>query len=65
VVAFNTLEHWAKDISAEITAEIQVRCDIEGVEIPEYIRDFATSFAGSERRAGTPRSHSPVTVGVA
>jgi hypothetical protein len=65
VVAFNTLEHWAKDISAEITAEIQVRCDIEGVEIPEYIRDFATSFAGSARRAGTPRSHSPVTVGVA
>jgi hypothetical protein len=49
VVAFNTLEHWAKDISAEIAAEIQVRCDIEGEEIPEYIRDFAANFAGSPR----------------
>lgn len=65
VVAFNTLEHWAKDISAEIAAEIQVRCDIEGVEIPEYIRDFATSFTESARRAGAQRSQSPVTVGVA
>jgi hypothetical protein len=44
VIAFNTLEHWASDISAEIAAEIRVRCDIEGEDIPEYIRDFATSF---------------------
>ena len=49
VVAFNTLEHWTKDISAEIAAEIQVRCDIEGEEIPEYIRDFAASFAEPAR----------------
>jgi hypothetical protein len=49
VVAFNTLEHWAKDISAEIAAEIQARCDIEGEEIPEYIRDFAANVAEPAR----------------
>ncbi len=56
VVAFNTLEHWAKDISAEIAAEIRVRCDIEGEEIPEYIRDFAASFPEPARFKGTPGS---------
>lgn len=56
VIAFNTLEHWAKDISAEIAAEIRVRCDIEGEEIPEYLRDFAASFAEPPRSKGTPGS---------
>jgi hypothetical protein len=28
VVAFNTLEHWSRDVSADIAAEIQARCDI-------------------------------------
>jgi hypothetical protein len=56
VIAFNTLEHWAKDISAEIAAEIRVRCDIEGEEIPEYIRDFAASFAEPPRSRVTPGS---------
>jgi hypothetical protein len=40
VVAFNTLEHWARDVSADIAGEIQTRCDLEGVEVPEHIRDF-------------------------
>jgi len=56
VVAFNTLEHWAKDISAEIAAEIRVRCDIEGEQIPEYIRDFAASFPEPARSGGRPGS---------
>jgi hypothetical protein len=43
VVAFNTLEHWAKDVSADITEEIQTRCDIDGAEVPEHIRDFVES----------------------
>jgi hypothetical protein len=56
VIAFNTLEHWAKDISAEIAAEIRVRCDIEGEDIPEYIRDFAANFPEPARSRGTPGS---------
>lgn len=49
VVAFNTLEHWTDDISAEIAAEIQARCDIEGGEVPEHIRDFAANVAEPAR----------------
>ena len=44
VVAFNTLEHWSEDVSEYIAFEIQTRCDIEGVAVPEYIRDFVASF---------------------
>jgi hypothetical protein len=40
VIAFNTLEHWADDVSANIAAEIQTRCDIEGLPIPEHVSDF-------------------------
>jgi hypothetical protein len=43
VVAYNTLEHWAKDISAEIAFEIQSRCDMDGNELPEHIKDFVES----------------------
>jgi len=40
VVAFNTLEHWADDVSANVAAEIQTRCDMEGVPVPEHLADF-------------------------
>jgi hypothetical protein len=46
VVAFNTLEHWSEDVSEYIAFEIQTRCDIEGVAVPEHIRDFVASFTG-------------------
>ena len=51
VVAFNTLEHWLRNISKEIALEIQTRCDIDGEDIPELIRDFVGSYTGSDRRA--------------
>jgi hypothetical protein len=40
VVAFNTLEHWSQDLSADVAEEIQMRCDIEGMPVPEHVRDF-------------------------
>ena len=40
VVAFNTLEHWSEDVSAEMAAEIQTRCDMDGVSVPEHVLDF-------------------------
>jgi hypothetical protein len=46
VLAFNTLEHWSDDVSQEVAAEIQTRCDIEGIAIPEHMRDFVASFTG-------------------
>lgn len=49
VVAFNTLEHWTKDVSADVAAEIQLRCDIEGEPVPEHIADFMERHAASYR----------------
>jgi hypothetical protein len=43
VISFNTLEHWVKDISDEIAAEIQSRCDMDGVRLPDHLRDFVES----------------------
>ena len=43
VISFNTLEHWMKDISAEIAGEIRARCDIDGVTLPDYLSDFVDS----------------------
>ena len=40
VMAFNTLEHWSRDISKEIAEEICICCDIEGIAVPEHIADF-------------------------
>jgi hypothetical protein len=50
VVAFNTLEHWAEDVTEYIAFEIQTRCDIEGVAIPEHIRDLVASYTGPDRQ---------------
>jgi hypothetical protein len=50
VVAFNTLEHWSDDVSLDIATEIQTRCDIEGVAVPEHIRDFVDTHAGPVRQ---------------
>jgi hypothetical protein len=50
VVAYNTLEHWLQNISEEIALEIQTRCDIDGEDVPEPIRDFVGSYTGSDRQ---------------
>ena len=34
VVSFNTLEHWADDVSKDVAQEIQTRCDIAGEAVP-------------------------------
>jgi hypothetical protein len=43
IVAFNTLEHWSKDVSSDVAAEIQMRCDIDGVPVPDHLTDFLQS----------------------
>jgi hypothetical protein len=40
VVAFNTLEHWSKDISADVAREILCRCDCDGLGPPQYLAGF-------------------------
>jgi hypothetical protein len=50
VVAFNTLEHWAQDVSKDVALEIQSRCDIDGHDVPETLRDFVDTYAGPDRQ---------------
>jgi hypothetical protein len=50
VVAFNTLEHWLQDVSREIAAEIEARCDIEGTPVPGHIEDFVAHHATPARQ---------------
>ena len=49
VIAFNTLEHWSRDISRDVAEEIRTLCDIEGHPVPEDIIDFVEAHIG---RAG-------------
>jgi hypothetical protein len=49
VIAFNTLEHWASDVSAEVAAEIQTRCDIDAEPLPEHVGDFVRRHAAPTR----------------
>jgi len=44
VVAFNTLEHWSADVSADIACEIQARCDIEGESLPDHLHEFVENY---------------------
>jgi hypothetical protein len=50
VVAFNTAERWAQDVSKDIALEIQSRSDIDGHDIPETLRDFVERHAGPDRQ---------------
>ena len=40
IVAFDPNAHWSKDVSRELAEEIQTRCDIEAMPVPEHIQDF-------------------------
>ena len=46
VMAFNTLEHWIEDVSNQVAEEIQARCDVDGISVPEHVRDFVASHTG-------------------
>lgn len=50
IVAFNTLEHWSEDVSSDVAAEIQMRCDIDGVPVPEHLADFMQRHARPAHR---------------
>ena len=50
VIAFNTLEHWSDDVSGDVAAEIQLRCDMDGVEVPDHVRDFVVRHLRPDRQ---------------
>lgn len=47
VLAFNTLEHWSQDVSSDVAREIEARCDIEHMPVPDHVRDFLDRHAAS------------------
>jgi hypothetical protein len=55
VLAFNTLEHWSRDLSAEVAKQIQTRCDIEGGPTPEHLHDFVGRHAAAAEDVGDGR----------
>jgi hypothetical protein len=46
LIAYNTLEHWTEDISAQVAVEIQSRCDIDGQAVPEHLADCVKANGG-------------------
>jgi hypothetical protein len=47
IIAFDALGRWSKDVSRELAEEIQTRCDIDAMPVPEHIQDFVRSHWAS------------------
>ena len=50
VVAFNTAERWANDVSEDIAREIRRRSDVAYEDLSSTIEEFVTRYAGRERQ---------------
>jgi hypothetical protein len=50
VVAFNTYEHWADDVSEDVAREIRRRADARYEDLSSSIEDFVVRHAGRERQ---------------
>ena len=50
VVAFNTTERWANDVSDDIAREIRRRADIAYEDVSSTIEEFVIRHAGGERQ---------------
>lgn len=50
VVAFNTAEHWADDVSADVACEIRRRFDAAYDDVPSTIEAFIERHVGPERQ---------------
>jgi hypothetical protein len=50
VVAFNTFEHWADDVSEDVAREIRRRADLRHEDLSSSIEAFVVRHAGHERQ---------------
>ena len=55
VVAFNTAECRAHDVSEDVARELRRRSDLELAELPECLQDFVTRFEAGDRKRPTLR----------
>src|SRR5690348_10147593 len=49
VVAFNTAEGWARDVSEEVAEEIRHRSDLQMTEVPPNLLEFVERHENRER----------------
>ena len=49
VVAFNTAEKWAQDVSADIAHELRQRCDLQLRDVPFFLQDYVDQHEGRYR----------------
>jgi hypothetical protein len=52
VIAFNTSESWAQDVSSDIARELRRRADLAYQDLSSSIEDFVIRYAGRERQLG-------------
>ena len=50
VIAFNTAEHWAADVSQDVAHEIRRRADLAGDDLASSIAEFVETHAGPARQ---------------
>jgi hypothetical protein len=50
VVAFNTFEHWALDVSEDVAREVRRRADLSYADLIPGVEEFVTRCAGPERQ---------------
>ena len=50
VVAFNTAEQWAADVSQDVSHEIRRRADLAGDDMAPSIAEFVETHAGPARQ---------------
>jgi hypothetical protein len=50
VVAFNTAEHWAEDLSEDVAREIMRRLDLAGDALPSSLVPFVDSHVGPDHQ---------------
>ena len=55
VVAFNTTEGWARDVSEDVAHELRRRSDLQLTELPPCLEEFVSRHEASDRRQLTLR----------
>ncbi len=54
VVAFNTVEGWSQDVSADIAQELHRRCELQTRDVPFFVQDFVDRYEGRHRDMPLP-----------
>jgi hypothetical protein len=49
IFAFNTAEGWARDVSADVSAELRQRCDLQLRDVPSELQDFVDRHDAVDR----------------